>query len=246
MTRRVLITRPQDDAAPLAERLAALGFESLIDPLLVIEITEGPALDLDGVQAILMTSANGARALARRTRDRTLPVFAVGDASAEISRALGFERVESAGGDVAALAERVKQRLSPRNGALVHVKGTRVAGDLAGDLESAGFSVRREVLYAAHPADRLSAHTIESLKVGRLDAVLLYSPRTAATFTALVQAAGLGESCKPMTAFCLSLAVAEAAAEVPFMDMRVASVPNQDALLEAIERWKFEQNGDPA
>ena len=37
---------------------------------------------LDGVQAILATSANGVRALARRTPRRDLPLFAVGPQTA--------------------------------------------------------------------------------------------------------------------------------------------------------------------
>ena len=66
---RVLITRPEDDARPLAERLAARGIEALVEPLLIIVPVAGAELDLDGVQALLVTSANGARALARAGAD---------------------------------------------------------------------------------------------------------------------------------------------------------------------------------
>ncbi|MEQ8194068.1 MAG: uroporphyrinogen-III synthase [Rhodospirillales bacterium] len=243
MALRALITRPHDDAVPLAERLAEMGFDSVIDPLLVIDIAAGPALDLHGVQAILITSANGARALARRTPERSIPLFAVGDASAEIARSFDFTSVDSAAGDVTALAALVKQRLSPARGSLLHVAGTRVAGNLAGDLEAAGFSLRREVLYAAHAAHRLADRTVGLMRAGGIGMVLLYSPRTAATFAALIRESGLEEACKTVTAFCLSLAVAEAAGDLPFADIRVADIPNQETLIATIEQWQAERNG---
>ncbi len=59
---RVMITRPRLEAASLADTLEALAVETLIEPLLHIDFMDGPAPDLNGVQALLVTSANGARA----------------------------------------------------------------------------------------------------------------------------------------------------------------------------------------
>lgn len=70
---RVLVTRPSEDAGLLGERLAALGVEASAAPLLSIENIAGDALDLDGVQAVLFTSANGVRAYGARSDDRSLP-----------------------------------------------------------------------------------------------------------------------------------------------------------------------------
>ncbi len=68
-------------------------------PLLSVRFHDGPPLALDGAQAILATSANGVRALARRSRARDLPVFAVGPQTAEAAREAGFANVKSADGD---------------------------------------------------------------------------------------------------------------------------------------------------
>ena len=67
---RILITRPRDDAEPFARAVMALGHDAVIEPLLDIVYPAGALLDLKGVQAILLTSANGARAAALRTTAR--------------------------------------------------------------------------------------------------------------------------------------------------------------------------------
>ena len=98
---RLLVTRPVEDAGPLVAVLNGLGMAATAEPLLDIVFHPGAALDLAGVQAILMTSANGVRAFAARTPERTLPVLAVGDASAGAARALGFTSVAGAAGEIA-------------------------------------------------------------------------------------------------------------------------------------------------
>ena len=131
---RVMITRPREDAEALAARLAERGIGSLIEPLLEISPLAAQPLDLDSVQALLLTSANGARALAGATDKRDLAVFAVGPATAAAARHAGFLSVVTADGDVAALSDLVAARLDAAAGALLHVSGSAVAGNLAGRL----------------------------------------------------------------------------------------------------------------
>lgn len=231
---RLLITRPEDDARPVAAALAGRGIDTLTEPLLAIDVLDGPALDLDGIQALLITSTNGARAAARRTARRDIAVHAVGDASARAARAAGFTDVTSAGGDVDDLARVVAQRADPAAGVLLHVAGSEVAGDLAGMLEGAGFTYRRAVLYAARTATSLSDAARLALSEGALDGVLFFSPRTAATFVSLVQAAELSGACARLTAYCLSPAVAGKAAALSWAAVVVAPKPEQAALLAAI------------
>jgi uroporphyrinogen-III synthase len=228
---RVLLTRPEAQSRPLAERLAEAGIHSLIEPLLDLAPVADARLDLDGVQAVLATSANGVRALAAATQRRDVALFAVGPATAEAATAAGFARVATAGGDVEALAELVTQRLDPLAGRLVHVAGTAVAGDLSGALSARGFTVARAVLYDAQPATRLGEATVAALRQGGLDGVLFFSPRTARTFASLVKSGGLEATCAGLAAFCLSPAVADALAGLAFRHVGVAQRSETDALL---------------
>src|SRR5215467_11719045 len=186
-----LITRPEEDARPLAEALAARGIATVIEPLLTIRpLPEAKAeleKDLEGVQALLFTSANGARAFAELSPRRDIGVLAVGDATATAARALGFSAVESAGGDVQALARLAKDRLKPKGGPLFHAAGSAVAGDLIETLAAQGFETRRRMLYESATATALSPETVTALKDGKVNLVLLFSPRTAATFVELAK-----------------------------------------------------------
>ena len=166
---RLLLTRSLTDCESLARRLDGIGVQSLSEPLLNIVFTAGPPLDLDGVSGLLMTSANGVRAFCRRSVNRTLPVYAVGDASARMAVEAGFENVRSASGDVEALATLVCREADPDEGMLLHIAGTRVAGDLTGNLASRGYACRRQVLYDAVPSDGLSCNTATAIQSSELD-----------------------------------------------------------------------------
>ena len=119
---KALVTRPREDSGALVDVLRDRGIEAVVEPLLEIRPRDNPTLDVTGVQALLFTSANGARAAAAATADRDLPVFAVGDATAHEAQSLGWTRVESAGGNVEDLARLVARRLKPEDGALLLVQ----------------------------------------------------------------------------------------------------------------------------
>ena len=204
-------------------------------PLFTVTFDAEADINLDGIQAVLVTSANGARALAAVTDRRDVPVFAVGDASAAAAADGGFEDVASAAGDVETLAALVAARLSPANGGLLHVAGSVTAGDLAGRLGAAGFAVDRAVVYRAAPVESMPAALEEALRGRTLDAALFYSPRTAARFCELLQRAGLTDACGDILAVALSPAVAASLAPVRFTAVRVADEPDQASLLQALE-----------
>src|SRR5205085_1900619 len=185
---RALVTRPRAEAAGLADALASRGIEAILEPMLDIHYRDAPAPDLAGVQAILCTSANGVRALARLSPERGCALLAVGESTAGRARAEGFLQIESAGGNVADLARLVRRRLWPDQGRLLHVAGTEIAGDLAGDLGASGFEVQRAVLYEARPAVALSAGTARALASGIVDFALFFSSRTAAALLVLIAA----------------------------------------------------------
>jgi len=236
---RLLITRPRADAEPLAERLLGLGHQVVIEPLLDIRYLDTAPDEvkplLDGAQALLVTSANGLRAFAQCSPRRDLSIMAVGEASAQAAVAAGFSDVDSADGDVDTLARRVIERRTPKDGALLHVAGTKVAGDLAGMLEKAGFDVRRAVLYEAVTASDLTPAVRADIAAGKIDGVLLFSPRTADNFVALVCQAGLADCCRQMTAYCLSEAVATKARQIDWGRLSVAARADQQSLIAIVE-----------
>jgi uroporphyrinogen-III synthase len=231
---RILVTRPQDAADATSKTLKALGHDAIVAPLMEIRFRDGETLMLDGVQAILATSANGARAIARRTARRDVPLFAVGKQTAEAARASGFTTVRSADGDGADLANAAARWAKPDGGVLLHVAGAQTKGDLAAALAARGFTVRTEILYEAVAAAALPAPADEALRSGALDAVMLFSARGARVFAELAGRAGLGTACAAVTALCISQATAQALGDLAFRAILVADRPDQDGMLALV------------
>jgi len=228
---RVLITRPEEDAARIAALLKERGHVSVIAPLLAVQFHDGAEIPLAGVQAVLATSANGVRALARRTPHRDLPVFAVGPQTEEEARALGFRNVHNAGGDSRTLAAAAAQWASPEKGTLLHVKGVEADGTLATLLKAQGFDVQTSVLYDVAATDALSEDIRAMFTCHEIDAALFFSARSAKVFRDCTQ----GLDLSPVTAVCISESTAAALAPLSFQEIRVASAPNQNALLACLD-----------
>jgi uroporphyrinogen-III synthase len=231
---RLLVTRPREDAEAFAKLLRARGHEAVVAPVMEVHLQPGPPVALDGVQGILVTSANGVRAFAERTARRDLSVYAVGPQTSEAARTAGFRAIISADGDSAALVETVAREADPAKGILLHAAGAETAGRLRQALQARGFRVETAVLYDAVPVTKLPANAEENLREGMLDGVLLFSPRSAKTFASLVSDAGLAAFAARLTAFCISAATGAALAPLTFAQIAIAGTPNQDAILDLV------------
>jgi uroporphyrinogen-III synthase len=227
---RILVTRPVEDGEDIAARLAEMGHQALLAPLLAVRFHDGPEPDLEDVQAILATSANGIRALARRTARRDFSIFAVGPQTAEEARKSGFTEIKNADGDAKALAEAATCWASHK-GVLLHVCGEDAPGTLAENLSLRGFQVRRVVLYAIEPAAQLPPEAVAALKAGALDAAMFFSPRSARIFGVLAD----GLPTESLAALCISAATAQALVSLSFARVAVAARPNQAAMLALVE-----------
>jgi uroporphyrinogen-III synthase len=110
-----------------------------------------------------------------------------------------------------------------------------VTEGLAEALAAAGFALRRQVVYRAVAARALTPATVEALAARRVDAVLLFSPRTARVFVELVGRHALLEPVAGIAAICLSAAVAQLCRDLPWRSVYTAARPELGALLEALE-----------
>ena len=236
---RVLITRPEREATTLATALGERGHAPVVAPLFRLDILHPPAdfaEALAACQAVLLSSANGARALAEASPQRAKPVLAVGDTTAGTAEGLGFTTVASAAGDGAALVELVRQRLDPKAGPLVHVTGTGIAVDLAEDLGGDGYDVRRFALYEAREEAALPEPARAALQERAVDVVTFFSPRAAAVFGRLIEDASLGDTLRDVTAVAISPAALAPLADLPFKATVAAVRPTRQAVLDEIDR----------
>lgn len=232
---RLLVTRPREDAGGLAERLASLGHEPVVLPLLEIVFPAVPALDLSGMQALIATSRNALRALARNTAfeaAKRLPLYCVGEATAALAFEYGFSTIETGGGSGAELAPLIAKTARSEDGGLLYLTGDHIAFDLAEPLTGRGFEVSRIVLYAAQEAPGLQAALAAHLRSG-LDGVILMSPRTSQIFARLLQRPDMPET-SGLTCYCYSHAVAKPLASLQGLRLSVAARPAEGDLLALI------------
>lgn len=234
---RLLVTRPEPDAARTAAALRARGHEVMAIPLLRIAPVPDIAFGSGPWGAVLLTSPNGCRAVASHkdlAELARLPVFAVGARTAEMAREAGFSEVASAEGDLAALVRLVTARLPDKSLPLLYPAGEARAGDLAAALAKQGFAVRTVVVYRAVGAADLTADIRARLADGRIDAVLHFSRRSAEAFLAAARAADLLPRSLEVQHYCLSAQVAAPLASAGAAGIRVAPAPHEQALLDML------------
>ena len=231
----VLVTRPREDSDQLAGELARLGFEVMLEPLMHIHFFEDVEINLNDTQGLLFTSANGVRAFAKASSTRTLPAYCVGSATAKEAKTQGFIKIHTADGDVDKLAQLIAAKCDRLAGNLYHAAASELAGDLEFLLTAKGFKYRRAILYEAIHTESLTDQSIKAIMAEKVDAVLLFSPRTARGFVENLKAADLIDKCKNLSLFCLSLNVKNEIMAYDWRLVETADTPNQQVLLKLLK-----------
>jgi uroporphyrinogen-III synthase len=235
----LLVTRPEPESTKLKGQIEAIGHEAVVEPLMEAELLPEAIDDLDGVAAIIATSRNALRALSQSPylHDAVaVPLFVVGQGTAEIARDLGFERIAIGPGSVSGFAAGIAGTLDPTDGLIVHLAGDVLAGDLAGELQELGFRVLQPVVYRMKAAEALSEGTREAIGEGAIDGVVLMSPRTARIYAGLIKRHGLVDAAAEIVHICLSDAVARSLAPLGDVPVEVAERPTLNAILELTEQ----------
>ena len=145
---RVLVTRPEPEAAQTAADLAARGHEPVLAPLTRIVAT-GARLPEEAFDATIVTSARAIESLkdSDLPRLRALPVLCVGERTGEAARARGL-RVEATASDARGLlALLAARREQPRR--VLYLAGRDRKPLLEETLRRNGRVVATAVLYEA-------------------------------------------------------------------------------------------------
>jgi uroporphyrinogen-III synthase len=229
---RLLVTRPEADGARTAALLRARGHDVVLAPLLRIELIDFELPD-KAWSAVVMTSANAARAVAdhpRRDMLSALDAFVVGRHTAEAARAAGFRTVHSADGDKDDLADFLRARFGEQSAPLLYLAGEERAGDLA----VGGMPIATVVAYRAVMAQRFAPAVAAALGQGALDGVLHFSARTAQAYLDCAAHERLLERALAPVHFCLSQQVAQPLSAAGAAAIRIAPKPDEAAMVELV------------
>ena len=88
---KIVVTRREEQAAPLAARLEALGHDVVLCPLVAVEPLGEAPVDPAPYDWVVVTSPNGAAELARRLTGPPRRLAAIGPGTAEALRTRGLE-----------------------------------------------------------------------------------------------------------------------------------------------------------
>ncbi|MEF0943258.1 uroporphyrinogen-III synthase [Rhizobium sp. BR 362] len=235
---RVVVTRPEHSGERTARRLAEMGHEAMLLPL------SKPVRHVDATWQAL-SNTRGAIAVTSAEAIRTLGaighplephlgrlLFAVGKATADEAKDIGFINVFASGGSGTELAELVFREWTGNSQAPLLY--------LAGAPRAAGFEARLTALnipFQTVECYRMQDIVIDDAVLRRLfldasaDAVLLYSHQTAIRFFSLPFLQQHSNLLASTRFLCLSKAIAEAVPASLHSHVDIANMPDEDSLL---------------
>ena len=211
---QLLVLRPEPGASATVARAKELGLDARAFPLFEIERVDWEPPEAASFDGLLLTSANSVRHAGDQLQPlRGLPVYAVGEATAEAARDAGFDIRSSGDTGVDRLLGSIEPDLK-----LLH---------LCGEDRRAPDRTKQQI--TALPVYRAKA--IEDPALGDVggSVALIHSPRAGRRLAELVSERGR------VTIAAISPAAAEAAG-TGWRQIETAEAPSDDALLALAAR----------
>jgi uroporphyrinogen-III synthase len=192
-----------------------------------------PRCDYD---AVVATSAKAFDLLSPYSRDAilALPLFVVGAQTARAAATRELQ-VEASAKDAAALAERLRARLTPASRVL-YLAGRDRKSDLESALGADGHRVTPIEVYVAEARRAWSFG--EARAVANCDAALHYSARGAELALRLAEGAGIAERFRSLLHVCISEDAGSPLRSSGATRVRSAWNPDEGALFDALA-WAF-------
>lgn len=212
--RRLLVLRPEPGATATVAKARERGLDAFALPLFEIETVAWSVPDPSQFDGILLTSANAVRSAGEQLQHlRGLPVYAVGDATAEAARDAGF--------DIAGIGDAGVDRLLASIDA--GLKLLHLCGEDRHDASAARARITPAIVYRSKPIQP------PDMRAARNAVALIHSPRAGRRFAQLVGDRG------SITIAAISEAAADAAGG-GWAAVGVADRANDDALLALAAR----------
>ena len=210
---RVIVLRPQPAASETLRRARELGLDAQAIPLFEVEPVTWDPPEASGFDGLLLTSANALRHGGEQLQQfRSLPAYAVGEATADAARAAGFD-IASVG---EAGVDRLLGSIAP-NLKLLH---------LCGELRKAPDGAPQEIVAVPVYRARERGVSMQGLSYA---VALVHSPRAGRRFSELVA------DRRRIAIAAISPAAAEAAGD-GWAEVAAADAPTDDALLALAAR----------
>ena len=223
---RILLTRPANVAEETAQTLQAAGHEVLLEPLLTVEALDVVLPNAKIYDGIILTSINAATALDLHWNTaRHIPIFTTGIATEKAALKIGFTNTHSVEGSVVQLVDQLPEAMAGSN--LLYPCAETTAHNVEKLLADRDINCTPWPVYRTVETSCFSNSARKALAAGTVDAVLLYSARTAACCARLIE----NEKLLAPTAYCLSEQVAAALPDALRSNCKFPDQPTEKNLL---------------
>lgn len=229
---RLLLTRPQEDSEKLAQQLRKHGIDSIISPVLEIKYLDQSLKQVTSTDAIFISSRH-AIAQADETI-KHVPLYTVGESTANFARQQGFSDVRMAGGTLAEAAAGLKNNTDIQS--LLYLRGRDISESLIALLPH--ITVNERITYQASAVNSMKPEAFTALKEKNVQGVIFYSARTARIFAQMATESEIKSLLVPLFAFCLSEQIRGSLTKDLWRDVIVAEQPDSDSLIKCIKEVK--------
>ena len=183
----ILFTRPLEDSHEMILKFQSLGHNVSHLPLIEIEGIKINLVNFSDFKGIIFTSSNAIKYLDIKNINKKINCFCVGTSTEKKARAVGFQNVFAAEGNINNLKELILQNFNMSEGKLLYVSGEIISGNLDEQLISKGYNVERVINYKANAIIKYDENFIENLKSKMPEVVYIYSQNSAINFLKVIK-----------------------------------------------------------
>jgi len=183
----ILLTRPLEDSGEMILKFKSLGHQVSHLPLINISKINYEKINFSDYGGIIFTSANAVKFLDVKKIDKNLLCFCVGNATEKKARAVGFQNVISAEGNVENLKELILQNFDQKDGKMIYISGEIISVDLDQQLLKEGYNIKRIINYRTIHNENFNEEFVKQLKLNMPDVVYVYSQNSALSFLKFIK-----------------------------------------------------------
>ncbi|MBL0318936.1 MAG: uroporphyrinogen-III synthase [Alphaproteobacteria bacterium] len=238
----IIITRSVADAQETKTSFSIPGLSPRIIPFIELtSLTDGIKRAQELIQhssySLLFTSTHAARLChSLLSPGLTTPCYCSGDKAALFLTGLGYSDVHSAHKDSLALVEYMIKHAITYAGTekLLYLCARDVSHDIVSLLGDQGFNVSSVALYETTHKNYLSPQELAYLTSPCSKIILFYSASAATAFVEIVNHYHLKTALHTLTAVTISDIVGNILKSIPFSDILIADLPNEESLLRTV------------